>query len=103
VIFPAIVLTVLNSRPLTRVFSLRPLTYLGEISYSIYMIHFPVQIVLATADEILDLGFSPGSIPFFLFYTAIALAFSAASFHLFERRAQAAIRSSLLLRPHAGE
>jgi peptidoglycan/LPS O-acetylase OafA/YrhL len=102
VIFPAIVLTVLNSRLLTRVFSLRPLTYQGEISYSIYMIHFPVQIVLATADEILELGFSPGSIPFFLFYTAITIVLSSASFHLFERRVQAAIRSFFLPRPLPG-
>ncbi len=94
VIFPALVLTVLNLPMLARLFSLRPVAYLGEISYSIYMIHFPVQLVLATLDQVYFLGFSRGSVQFFLLYGALTFALSVASYHLFERRVQAAIRSA---------
>ena len=95
-IFPALVLVILNTSPLAALFSLRPLAYLGEISYSMYMIHFPLQIVLATVNELGGLRLSPGSLSFFLFYAAVTLVLSAASFHLFERRAQAAIRRTIL-------
>jgi peptidoglycan/LPS O-acetylase OafA/YrhL len=96
VIFPGIVLTVLNVPLLTALMSLRPLAYLGEISYSVYMIHFPAQLMLATADEFFGWGWYRGSLSFFALYAVSTLLLSAASFHFFERRAQAALRHSLL-------
>jgi len=95
ILFPAIVLATLNSAWLTRIFSFRPFVYVGEISYSIYMIHFPVQIVLVTLDEVLHLGLPRGSPLFFYGYAGITLALSSASYQLFERRVQAAIRTAL--------
>lgn len=95
VVFPAIVLAALNSAWLTRALSVRPLVYCGEISYSIYMIHFPVQLVLVTLDETFELGLPRASVPFFFGYAAITLALSSASYRLFERPVQAAIRGAL--------
>jgi peptidoglycan/LPS O-acetylase OafA/YrhL len=96
VIFPAIVLIVLNAPPLKQLMSFRPLAYVGEISYSLYMIHFPVQLVLDTVGEANQLGFRPGRIEFFILYAALTVAASVASFHFFERPAQAIIRRSLM-------
>jgi len=96
VIFPAMVLLVLNAPWLTAVFSLRPLSYLGEISYSVYMIHFPVQLLLATVDELAGVGFRTDSVSFFALYAAVTLGLSAASYHGFEKRVQAALRARLL-------
>jgi peptidoglycan/LPS O-acetylase OafA/YrhL len=96
VIFPAIVLVVLDSPLLRRLFSLRPLAYLGEISYSIYMIHFPVQILLATAADLAGVRVAPESLAFFFGYAVLTLGLAPASLHLFERPAQAAIRGRLL-------
>jgi peptidoglycan/LPS O-acetylase OafA/YrhL len=100
-IFPAIVLTVLNVPILARLFSLRPIAYLGEISYSIYMIHFPVQLMLVTMDQVYLLGFLRGSLQFFFLYLTLTMVLSAASYHLFEKRAQAAIRNAWSLRANA--
>ncbi len=76
VIFPALVLLVLNCAPLDRAFSARPLAYLGEISYSVYMIHFPVQLLLVTLDEKFEIVFVRFSVEFFLFYSLLATRYS---------------------------
>jgi len=95
VLFPAIVLATLNSPWLTRILSVRPLVYCGEISYSIYMIHFPVQLVLVTLDESFELSLPRGSVPFFFGYAAITLVLASASYQFFERPVQAALRRAL--------
>lgn len=92
VMFPALVLLVLETPLLRRILSFSPFTYLGEISYSLYMLHFPVQIVLATLDESLGWGLDRRSVSFFSMYAFVTLGVSAASFQLFERPVQAWIR-----------
>lgn len=94
-IFPALILLVLNAPFLSWVFSLRPLAYLGEISYSVYMLHFPVQLLMTTSDEIYGLKLARSSIEFFFAYAAITIVFSAVSFHFFERPVQALIRGRI--------
>ncbi|MDP6977255.1 MAG: acyltransferase [Myxococcota bacterium] len=95
-IFPAAVLLVLNSGPLNRLVSVGPLAYLGEISYSVYMLHFPVQLTLVTLDQRLGLGFAYFSLDFFVLYAASVVAVSVGSFHAFERPVQQWIRSRLI-------
>lgn len=48
-LFPALILAVLRSRRIKSVLTLKPLTYLGEISLSIYLIHFPLQLIVHIA------------------------------------------------------
>lgn len=48
-LFPALILAVLRSRRIKGVLTLKPLTYLGEISLSIYLMHFPLQLVVHIA------------------------------------------------------
>jgi peptidoglycan/LPS O-acetylase OafA/YrhL len=43
VIFPLVILVGLEIRPLAAVLSLRPLTFLGDVSYSVYLVHVPLQ------------------------------------------------------------
>lgn len=43
---PLIVLTSYNNGVLTKLFSLKPLEYLGEISYAIYIVHIPVLYII---------------------------------------------------------
>lgn len=54
--FPVLVLSVTGSAWLRSALRTRPLVYLGEISYSIYLMHFPLQLVLHVAS--LRMGFS---------------------------------------------
>jgi len=47
--FPALLLSVMLSRFVKRILQLRPLVYLGVISYSIYLVHFPLQLAFHIA------------------------------------------------------
>lgn len=44
-VFPLVVFASLRVPPLARVLSLRPLTFLGDISYAVYLIHVPLQMI----------------------------------------------------------
>ena len=43
--FPALIVGAIHGRIVQRVLTLPPLVYLGTISYSIYLVHFPLQLV----------------------------------------------------------
>jgi peptidoglycan/LPS O-acetylase OafA/YrhL len=45
-VFPPLIFAALRVKPLARLLSLRPLTFLGDISYSIYLVHVPLQMAI---------------------------------------------------------
>lgn len=47
--FPFLIYAVLNGKLVPEILRSRPLTFLGSISYSLYLIHFPVQLLFHTA------------------------------------------------------
>ena len=73
---------------------LKPFSYLGAISYSIYLLHFPLQIAIYFALRLL--GYSAdifyGNLPFVLFFPTLIL-LSAASYNFFERPSQTYVRT----------
>jgi len=44
-VFPLVIFASLRVPPLARLLSLRPLTFLGDISYAVYLIHVPLQMI----------------------------------------------------------
>lgn len=76
-----VALTARAGSPVARALSFRPLAYLGEISYSTYMIHFYVRDVfkLLFVDE--SLVMRPGIVALYL---AAVLGGSMLTYHLFE-------------------
>jgi peptidoglycan/LPS O-acetylase OafA/YrhL len=75
--FPALILAAAGGGWLRRALRWRPLTYLGEISYSVYLVHFPLILAILTAagpGERLPVGS-----PWFLlaFYALVVLVASA--------------------------
>jgi peptidoglycan/LPS O-acetylase OafA/YrhL len=46
VVFPPLIFASLRVKPLARILSIRPLVFLGDIAYSIYLVHVPVQMLL---------------------------------------------------------
>ncbi|GAA3403020.1 acyltransferase [Paenibacillus hodogayensis] len=85
VVFPLIVIMVLNLKFLTRILSLKPITYLGDISYSIYLWHFPVQLLIKTTDDILKLSLDYSSRVVYLSIVIITLVVSSLSHEFFEK------------------
>jgi len=74
-----------------------PLVWLGEISYSIYMMHFPILIMIRRLWE--RLGFAEWEIAgktfAFLITAALIIALSAMMFYLVERRARTLLRDQM--------
>ncbi len=63
-IAPALVLSILFVPWLSKIFAIRPLRYLGKLSYGIYLWHFPIQCVWKIFDVYfgLEINFSARSI-----------------------------------------
>ena len=82
---------------LARILGSRPLVWLGEISYSIYMVHFPVLIVIRRIWE--QLGFAEweavGRTFAFLASVALVIALATMLFYLVERPARTRLRDRM--------
>lgn len=46
--YPLAIILTLNLKYLNIILSIKPFTYLGDLSYSIYLLHFPVMLMLVT-------------------------------------------------------
>jgi peptidoglycan/LPS O-acetylase OafA/YrhL len=94
VLFPLTILALAMHENTTR-FRYRYLSWLGNISYSSYLLHFPLQIVFALA---IVGGFVPlrarDTDAFFLIYVAILIAISLLSFRSFEAPIQQILRQA---------
>lgn len=67
---------------LERLLNTKPLQYLGDISYSVYMLHYPLLILMATfLPQTAPLTYRLGAVSSFIVAT---LLLSALSYHLFE-------------------
>ena len=95
-LFAALIPTIADPRDLLgRLLSTTILVYLGEISYSIYMMHWPVRVVLRNALQITDLldKFPPALVVLtFVIATIIA---ASVSYHLVELPGRAWLRKAL--------
>jgi len=99
-IFPLIVLLLALCQDWSRDLG-RPIRVIGEISYSTYLIHFPVILLLLLLQKasITHLDFSKSST--WLLYLAMVVGISIPSHYLFERRAQRFLRKRLLASPRS--
>jgi len=96
VVYPLFILLLLNVTLIGKFFSLRPFTFLGDLSYSIYLLHFPVQLLMFTFLPIagVQLDYTRGSS--LLIYAAATTSLAAASHYLFEKPAQRIIREKYI-------
>jgi peptidoglycan/LPS O-acetylase OafA/YrhL len=81
----------------TRVLGSRPFVWLGEISYSIYMVDFPVLIIIRRVWERLGFAHWPaiGKISAFIITVALVLALAAMVFYVVERPARTRLRDRM--------
>src|SRR6516165_5724286 len=89
--------TALSSGHVTRILGSRALVWLGEISYSVYMVHFPVLIIIRRLWE--WLGFAQwqaaGRIFAFTATVVLVLALAATLFYVVERPARSRLRDQM--------
>lgn len=95
-VFPMGIILILNIKVLNLIFSLKPMKYLGDISYSIYLLHFPAQLVVKTLDDLLELNINYSSRVFFIVFMISTIAVSAVIYEVFEKPLQKYIRKTAL-------
>jgi peptidoglycan/LPS O-acetylase OafA/YrhL len=91
--FPLLILAAIRSRMIGWLLRLKPFTYLGDVSYSLYLIHFPVQILfyLLVSARLVSIDFSrPSGL---IGYLAVCLGLAALSHRYLELPAQARINA----------
>lgn len=95
-VYPLMILSALNVLFLNKFFSLKPFTYLGDLSYSIYLIHFPVQLMMVTFLPMTGLVPNYRSWTGLAVFMAITVVLAALSYHLAEKPLQNLIRRKFL-------
>ena len=74
----------------------RPFVWLGEISYSVYMVHFPVLIIIRRVWERLGCPLAGDwKISAFIITVALVLALAAMVFYVVERPARTRLRDRM--------
>ena len=91
-IYPLVLFLTLNIKLLNNALSIKPLSYLGYISYSIYLWHFSVQLTIRTIDELLQLNLNYSSKIVFFGYAFVTITISIVSHELFEKPFMNSIR-----------
>ncbi|PKL16798.1 MAG: hypothetical protein CVV49_14455 [Spirochaetae bacterium HGW-Spirochaetae-5] len=95
-VYPLLIISSLNILFLNWIFSLKPLTYMGDLSYSIYLIHFPVQLMMVTFLPMI------GLVPDYSSWTGLAIfmvstiSLASLSYHTVEKPMQNYIRKKFL-------
>ncbi|HVT07037.1 MAG TPA: acyltransferase [Polyangia bacterium] len=98
-LFPLLTMAALYFPPLSRVLSARPLTFLGDISYAIYLTHIPVQMILLSFTAVRGIQL-PTTRPWFFWAWVGSLLILGTIVHYgFERPVMAWLRQRLLQRP----
>lgn len=100
--FPAMVMFIASLSYISPNF-LKPLGAIGDLSYSSYLLHFPLQIVFALSFDRLgytrDIFYSPGML---LLFMAVLIPLSLASHRWFEVPVQSALRTRFKTRSGKG-
>ena len=76
--------------PLAQILGSVPMIWLGEVSYSVYMVHFPVLLIFRRLCD--RLGFAGAGTPAFIAAVALVIVTAAILFYLVERPARRRLR-----------
>jgi len=86
IIWPLLVFLAVNMVPVRWVLSRKPFAYLGKISFSMYLIHFPVMVLLDDANVLLSLGINYASKRAFALYVVLLMVISILCYYFVERK-----------------
>jgi peptidoglycan/LPS O-acetylase OafA/YrhL len=94
IVFPCLIISAIRSPLLRRGLRIGPLVYLGEISYSIYLVHFPVQLALHCWSIWTGIPLPVESRWFFVTFIAFVIALASATYHLIENPGRRLVQSA---------
>ena len=93
VIFPLLIYIVLNVKFLYRAMSLRPLTFLGRISFSIYLCNYPIELAFVLLDERFGWNISCSTPTFMLSYIIVHILIGTLFCFVFEEKIPKKLKS----------
>ena len=96
VLFPLLTVAALKTPPLAWLLSLRPLTFLGNISYAVYLSHVPLQMILLAVTRARHVTIPTSSPWFFWVWIATLVSVGTAVHYGFERPARSWLRNRLV-------
>lgn len=82
--FPTLIVGAIHGRIAHRLLTLPPLVYLGTVSYSIYLVHFPLQLALHLASVALLIRMPYDSAFFLMGFIAATIALASVAYRLIE-------------------
>ena len=102
-VFPALIYLSVKVKVLSQILSIRPLLHLGSMSYSIYLLHLPVIILIKTVDELMGLNLDYSSRLLYLAFIAFVVILSYFTFNYFEKPMQSYIRGKFKIGKQKGQ
>lgn len=90
--FPSIILLSLYSRIIIFLFDRKIFNQIGYISFSMYLIHFPLQLLIITLNDFYHLNIQYKSPYFFLFFFFFTVTVSYLVYNFFEKKVQSCTR-----------
>ena len=97
-LFPAILFVVLRIKILSTFFSIKPLTYLGNLSYGIYLLCYPAQLAVKTLDEYCHLGINYSNKIFFIGFCLSVIIIAHFIYYYYEKPIQKFIRGKYIVK-----
>ncbi len=94
-LFPALLIATLHSVYIKKVLCLRPLVWIGTLSFSIYLLHFPVQLVFDIAGWYSGITLPYESPWMLITYLAVVICASSVSYRLIEVPGKAVLKKIL--------
>jgi len=96
VVFPLVLTVALTLGPVRRILALRPLRYLGDISYTVYLLHVPLQMVILAAFDWRGTKLPTSDPRFFWSFVATTVVLATVTHHYMEVPARRRIRQQFL-------
>jgi peptidoglycan/LPS O-acetylase OafA/YrhL len=91
-LFPSLIIIALDFKILSKILSVKPLFYFGELSYSIYLWHYPTVLIVRNINQYLNLSLDYSSKAFYVGYFILVTGISHISHYFFEIPIQNYIR-----------
>jgi peptidoglycan/LPS O-acetylase OafA/YrhL len=96
VLFPSLIIFAAYSKPFSKVLAIAPLRYFGDLSYSIYLWHYPVVLIVRNIDNYFNMALDYSNNLFFVGYFLIVIIISHISHYCFENPIQKYIRNKFI-------
>ena len=100
-VFPLVIFASLRVPPLAWLLSLRPFTFLGDLSYAVYLIHVPLQMIFLAIMRARKATIPTESPWLLVGFAAVLLVAATATHYAFERPARVWLRQRLDAKPNA--